>query len=182
MSYQGVVGRIREDTKQKVMAAWSMYGKGYIDRARFEDLAAAILGQAGARAATAADLAVAAEVSRMNMRLAISAGVTNGTKRETYKTSLQTILDGDGDKLMQLSRLSLNSPLADATDAYSAALASSSAEGYVRQLDADPCQLCRWWWREGRIWPADHAMPYHSGCECVARPVQVSKPPRKVVY
>ncbi|MCK3768557.1 hypothetical protein MZK47_02580 [Microbacterium aerolatum] len=182
MSYQGVVGRIREDTKQKVLAAWSMYGKGYIDRDRFEQLASAILGQAGAKAATVADYAVAAEVSKMNSRLSISAGVTNIAKRDTYRTALQTILDGDGDVLMKLERLSLNSPLADATDAYSAALAQSGAPGYVRQMDADPCQLCRWWWREGRVWPADHAMPYHSGCECVARPVNVDYTPRKVSY
>lgn len=182
MSYQGVVGRIRQDTKDKVMAAWRMYGVGRINRAEFEQLAAAILGQAGAKAATVADLAVSAEVSRMNTQLAMSAGVTNSAKRDTYKTALQTILDGDGDKIMQLERLSLNSPLGDATDAYSAALASSDASGYVRQLDADPCQLCRWWWREGRVWPTNHAMPYHSGCECVARPVNVSKAPQKVSY
>lgn len=39
-------------------------------------------------------------------------------------------------------------------------------EGWVRHMDADPCQLCRWWWRDGRIWPKAHPMPRHKGCNC----------------
>lgn len=39
-------------------------------------------------------------------------------------------------------------------------------EGWVRHMDADPCQLCRWWWREGRVWPKAHRMPRHTGCNC----------------
>ncbi|MCV7303113.1 hypothetical protein H7J93_26160 [Mycobacterium barrassiae] len=46
-------------------------------------------------------------------------------------------------------------------------------EGWVRQFDADPCQLCRWWWREGRIWPKAHPMPRHPGCNCTQRVVLV---------
>lgn len=182
MTYQGVLGRIREDSKRKVLAAWSLYGKGYIDRPRFEQLAAAILGQAGEQAASTADLAVSFEVTRVNKRLEALQGVDAAKKRETYLDSIRTVLDGDGDVLMQLERLSLNAPLDAAQNAYSAALAGSSAQGWVRQMDADPCQLCRWWWREGRVWPADHAMPHHSGCECVPRVVTVATPPREVSY
>ncbi|AWG51484.1 hypothetical protein DDT48_20160 [Mycobacteroides abscessus] len=53
-------------------------------------------------------------------------------------------------------------------------------EGWVRHMDADPCQLCRWWWREGRIWPKSHRMPTHKGCNCQPRIVaaQSIKPVR----
>lgn len=44
-------------------------------------------------------------------------------------------------------------------------------EGWVRHMDADPCQLCVWWWREGRVWPKAHPMPTHKGCNCSQRVV-----------
>ncbi|QZY52719.1 hypothetical protein [Leucobacter tenebrionis] len=182
MSYQGVLGRIRQDSKQKIMAAWSLYGKGYIDRAEFMRLSEGVLGMAGASAAAAADMAVAVELTHMNGTLAASKGVTAERKRKTYLDSLATVLDGDGDVIMKLERLSLNAPLEAAQTAYSDAIAVSDASGWVRQLDPDPCQLCRWWWREGRVWPISHPMPTHSGCECVAMPVKTDYTPRPAVY
>lgn len=175
MTYQAVVNRIREDTQRKVMAAWSLYGKGYIDRAQFLQLAEGILGLGGESAARAADLAVSVELSRLNGRLEATAGVSAERKRTTYLDSLRTVLDGDGDIVMKLERLSLNAPLEAAQAAYSDAVAMSDATGWVRQMDADPCQLCRWWWREGAVWPIDKSMPTHSGCECVARLVKKEK-------
>jgi hypothetical protein len=44
-------------------------------------------------------------------------------------------------------------------------------EGWVRHMDADPCEQCVWWWREGRIWPKAHRMPTHKGCNCQPRVV-----------
>lgn len=152
MGYQSVVRRIREDSQRKVIAAWTMYGKGYIDRAKFEQLAAAILGQAGAAASSAADLAVSVELTRLNNRLAAASGTSGQLAQRSYIASLQTVLDGDGDVLVKLERLSLNAPLDAAQNAYGAAVASSGVTGWVRQMDDDPCQLCRWWWREGRVW------------------------------
>ncbi len=182
MSYQGVLGRIRQDSKQKIMAAWSLYGKGYIDRAEFMRLAEGVLGLAGESAAAAADMAVSLELTRMNGTLATTQGVRAERKRKTYLASLETVLDGDGDVVMKLERLSLNAPLDAAVEAYSEAISVSDATGWVRQMDSDPCQLCRWWWREGRVWPIGHPMQHHSGCECVARPVKTDYNPRPVKY
>lgn len=166
-----MLGAIRGDSETKITAAWATYAQGHIDRPRFLQLAAAILGQSGAKAATLADLAVATEMTRLRGRIFPSTGVDAAIKRPTYLTALQTVLDGDGDLLMQLGRLALNAPLQAAQTAYGDAIAASGARGWVRQLEADPCQLCRWWWREGRVWPTDHPMPTHPGCDCVARPV-----------
>lgn len=152
------------------MAAWQMYAKGVIDRPRFLQLSAALLGQSGAQAAAAADMTVSLELSRLDGYLTPTKGVTAARKRVGYMSALETVLDGDGDLDMKLARLALNAPLEAAQVAYDDAVAMSG-KGWVRQLDPDPCQLCRWWWREGQVWPADHAMPTHPGCECVARPV-----------
>ena len=143
MSYQGVVERIREDTKRKVMAAWRMYGTGQITRRQFEQLAAAILGQAGVKAAAVADVSVSLELSALNRRLEATAGVL--PKRRTYLDAVETILDDtDHDTIMQLKRLALNAPLEAAQTAASTAISQSGASGWVRQMDPDPCQLCRW--------------------------------------
>ena len=38
--------------------------------------------------------------------------------------------------------------------------------GWVRQTEADACELCDWWARDGKVWPVDHDMPTHPGCAC----------------
>lgn len=38
--------------------------------------------------------------------------------------------------------------------------------GWVRQTEADACDLCQWWERDGKVWPVDHDMPTHPGCAC----------------
>lgn len=71
-----------------------------------------------------------------------------------------------------IARIGRAEPLNTAARSYSGQLAESPlVEGWVRNMDADPCQLCQWWWREGRIWPKDHPFQTHHGCACVPRPV-----------
>ncbi|MFA7511129.1 MAG: hypothetical protein WCZ29_11670 [Mycolicibacterium vanbaalenii] len=71
-----------------------------------------------------------------------------------------------------IARIGRAEPLNTAARTYSNQLAESPlVEGWVRNMDADPCQLCQWWWREGRIWPKDHPFQTHHGCACVPRPV-----------
>lgn len=48
---------------------------------------------------------------------------------------------------------------------------SKRVKGWVRSLDSDACELCRWWWREGRVWRPDFTMPRHTGCTCTQTPV-----------
>ena len=44
--------------------------------------------------------------------------------------------------------------------------ADQRATGWVRGMNADACQLCQWWSRDGRVWPSSHVMPTHTGCSC----------------
>lgn len=43
--------------------------------------------------------------------------------------------------------------------------------GWTRGLESDACELCTWWWREGRVWSKTHRMPRHKGCVCTQVPV-----------
>lgn len=55
------------------------------------------------------------------------------------------------------------------TDYGSTMASSEDTGGWIRELEPDACQLCRWWSREGKKWPADHPMPTHTGCTCAQR-------------
>lgn len=52
--------------------------------------------------------------------------------------------------------------------------------GWVRQLDADACPICRRWWRNGRVYPPAHPMPRHFNCRCVQRIVTIPQSPKPV--
>lgn len=43
--------------------------------------------------------------------------------------------------------------------------------GWTREMEATACQLCRWWDRNGRVWPVTKRMPTHKGCACSQKPV-----------
>lgn len=71
---------------------------------------------------------------------------------------------------MKLGRLALAESI-EAARAVTTSLmrGSERVDGWIRQLDSDPCELCTWWHRDGRVWPADHEMPTHKGCACAQR-------------
>ena len=53
---------------------------------------------------------------------------------------------------------------------YGSTMASSKdTGGWIRQLETNACQLCRWWSRNGKTWSKDHPMPTHPGCTCAQR-------------
>ena len=72
----------------------------------------------------------------------------------------------------RLGRLARSEPLYAAQEATQGALiAEPVIVGWTRDLEGDACQLCRWWWREGRVWSPEHRMPTHKGCACSQLPV-----------
>ena len=71
-----------------------------------------------------------------------------------------------------VGRLARAEPLETASTAYTDAMVrSGTSRGWVRQRSAGCCQLCTWWWREGRVWPAEHPFQRHKGCTCTPKPV-----------
>ena len=71
---------------------------------------------------------------------------------------------------MSAERLARAEAVKAAQARYGSTMASSEdTGGWIRQLEPDACQLCRWWSREGKTWPADHVMPTHTGCTCAQR-------------
>ncbi|MGV8883455.1 MAG: hypothetical protein ACOH19_15000 [Rhodoglobus sp.] len=158
------------------MQAWRMYGLGTITKPQFVQLASALILQANGRAAALADLSLSVELTRLSG----TAYAPTGTLPKVYQQAtlakgMETLLsaaEAGEDITERLSRFALNAPLDAAVGTYSDAIAgTTTVEGWVRQMDSDPCQLCRYWWREGQVWARDHRMPHHKGCACVQRPV-----------
>lgn len=50
---------------------------------------------------------------------------------------------------------------------------SPKVTGWRRQTEADACELCRWWSRDGQVWPKDHPLQTHTGCTCAQHFVTV---------
>lgn len=87
-----------------------------------------------------------------------------------------TALSVEDSAVMASGRLALGEVIAVSQKAYAGILEQSSAvEGFKRGLEKDACQLCRWWWREGRVWPKWYTMPTHVGCTCTQVPVMVEQ-------
>lgn len=91
--------------------------------------------------------------------------------RARFDTAVTTILDGDDEAVaMRLGRLAWSESIDSARAVSSEYMrGTEQVDGWTRQLDSDPCELCTWWHRAGRIWPADHSMPTHKGCACAQR-------------
>ena len=180
MSYQDSLTKLRNSTDAKVLEAWRVYGLGRITKPQFVQLAAAVIMQANGKAVALADLSLSAELLKLTGDTHAPLGVLpKAYDQPRLEKGVQTLLDdfAAGEDIdARLTRFAMNSPLDAATNAYSDGIKQAqSVQGYVRQMDANPCQLCRYWWREGRIWPKDHSMPHHKGCACVQRIVVTEK-------
>lgn len=90
-------------------------------------------------------------------------------ERDRIAQAVATVLETDDPEqlAMRLGRLALAESISAARETNSGIMRRTrNVKGWTRQLDSDPCQLCQWWARGGRIWPADHTMPTHPGCAC----------------
>lgn len=92
------------------------------------------------------------------------------------RKAVETILTSrEGDFAMQLAqftRLARNTVIdAAAKGQASEVERNRRVKGWRRELEADACELCQWWARDGRVWQSDHPMPRHKGCLCEQAPV-----------
>lgn len=160
--------------KERVRVALASLEEGLLTSSEFVDVVASIVLSGNARAysigAALARSLIENQTGLVETTPASIAGHALDTER--VRSGLATILATDKDTLMQLQRLAGNEAQQAATDGSSDVLAASQrATGWVRELDADACQLCRWWWRDGRVWRTNHPMPRHPGCGCQQTPV-----------
>lgn len=167
MNYQEALQRL-SDNSQKIMAQlWTSVESGALPLADFKEVVAQLVAVANEQGRAAAELTLEGYMAAATGRVVpvAVAAVVDDTPR--LRKALDTILESDQDTVMQLSRLAAAEPLEAAARRFNDRMqAAPLVEGWVRSLEPGACQLCVWWWREGRVWPKEHPMPTHKGCVC----------------
>lgn len=175
MSYLDNLHALADDTEEKVWRVVEALEAGEITQDEAVALIAAVVAVANRRAAHLAALGVAADVTRAARTPVPAVPVTRPEDVGRLGRAASTLLDaleGTPDPEGRAKRLARSEVLKNASEARSEAIAGTEGvEGWVRQLNGDTCQLCTWWHRGGRVWPKDHPMPRHTGCDCTATPV-----------
>lgn len=178
MTYRDLVQSLGAATESKVMAAHAAFLKSTLTEPEFISLVASIIAKANGRAVALADLSLAATLTLQLRTPVPTLGLLSPIgDSDRLSKGLGTILATDRlDTAMQLGRLANSEPRTQAARSYSEGMAKSEqVEGWTRGLSGSACQLCRWWARDGRVWPKDHPLKTHKGCSCTANPVTTER-------
>ena len=107
-----------------------------------------------------ADAGVAAQIEAAIGTPTSVAGVAPVDDSGRLINAVTTVLAAAKDeRLVRLSRLARSEPLNTAQQAGSMPCRRKLLVEAGRQLDGDPCQLCRWWSRDGRVWSEEPPVP-----------------------
>lgn len=178
LRYEDMLARLGRQGRAALLDAYALYQSGLIDRATYKDTASTLLQhintQSGAYGRLSYETLAATMTGRdLDPARALESLPAPLTTQPRLARALDTILDGEQEQVvMRLERLGTTAPIAEVQSGYDSGLqADPLVEGWTRGMNDDACQLCRWWWREGRIWAKDHPLQYHKGCLCQKVPV-----------
>lgn len=178
MTYQAVLQQLTSDAARRAEALLRQYNAGELPRDAFVDALAALVDAARAQGATAAVAVLRAYLeAALDEPLPLTPiGVESAHGRLVQ--AVGTILDDPAqDSAMQVERLATNETTTAAATAYAETMAAQPlVSGWRRGLDDDPCQLCQWWDRDGRVYHRTHRMPTHPGDMCHPVPVVTRTP------
>lgn len=168
--FQASTAALAATTQQEVLAVYAAYTAGQISMEDAMLIISGIINRATAVAVTLGDLWLTAQIEELTGVATRAVGVLPTDDSGRLITAVHTVLTEQADAEMRLSRLARSESLEAAQNGIHEAMQSEQlVEGWTRQMDADPCQLCTWWWREGRIWPKEHPFQRHKGCNCQPR-------------
>lgn len=177
MSYTEKVVALGARTEAKATEILRLWKAGQISKTEAIGTMSSLIAKANVKATALADASLAATLSLETGEAVPAIGVTQCSGGTILRRAIRKILNTpttEADMLMRVQRIARLEPIGQAARAHSKALAAQPAvEGWVRGMDADPCQLCRWWYRDGRVWPKNHPMPHHKGCTCTQIPTMI---------
>lgn len=167
--------QLSEQSEKRVLAVYRLYVAGKLSRDETATAIANIIAAANGQAGAVADLAMTSEVfAQIGEPVPVATGrVPDDTSRltEAAQTALEVAEASEVPEAI-IARLGRCEPLERAAASYSDAMVRTGrTKGWVRDRSANCCELCEWWWRNGRIWPAEHPFQHHKGCTCTPKPV-----------
>jgi hypothetical protein len=174
-AFQAQTEGLAARTERAVLGLYARLTAGEIDADTTVPLIAGVVNRANAAAVALSDVWMAAQIEAQARIPVPVVGVLPEDGSDRLMQGVTTILSElVEDVVTRLARMARAEPLeAGCWGTHEAMQQQPLVEGWVRQFDADPCQLCVWWGREGRVWPRDHRMPTHKGCNCQPRVVLV---------
>lgn len=180
LRFEDMLERLGSQGRDAVLSTYQLYEAGLIDSDTFIDVASELLQHINERSAVFGQTSYAqvrAILLDTATELPATATATASTSSGGLAQSLQTIIEGAPEQVVgRLERLGYVLPIESTQESYSAALqADGMVEGWQRGLNDDACQLCRWWSREGRIWPKVQPFQTHKGCKCQQVPKVASE-------
>lgn len=184
MTYRDTLTRLSTSTEAAVVELHARLDAGEITEEEFVELAAVAVARGNARAVSLADLALSASVTVALRRAVPVLGLPAPDDRPRLRRAATTLLErlpGSEAPVARVARLGRSEPLTTAARAYSAGMAARpEVTGWTRGVSGNACQLCQWWYRDGRVWPSTHPMPIHKGCTCTPIPTVSDRAPRPV--
>jgi hypothetical protein len=183
MTYQQQLGALAASSAAATLGAWQL-----LPSPAFVGVAASLVARFNVRAVALADAALATLLDALPLGLA-----RPDDDEERLVGSFTTLLERidaaplEHDTQARVERIARAEPLHAAQLAFSEAVelhasgATVTVErpeparaptepvrivGWRRKLNADACELCRWWSRGGQLFPPDRRMPTHVSCLC----------------
>lgn len=171
--YQQRTGQLAASTVAQVAAIYAVWEAGRITTAELTALVAAAVNAANAAASTLADAYVAAHVEQFLGIPTPTVGRPPRDDTDRLVQAVRTILDDDAEVApSRFERLAHSEPLETAQRATVEVMAAQpEVIGWRRQMDANPCELCEWWYADGRIYKTTTEFRQHPGCNCQPEPV-----------
>lgn len=178
MTYTDTLTTHAEGTADRVEAVIADYEAGTLDRETTVAVIATLIARANVKAAALADLGLSADltvaVGKAVPTVGVGAPPGDAARLGKAAGTLLDALPDTADRPARVRRLGRSEPLTTAANARGEAITKQPlVQGWTRNLSANPCELCVWWSREGRVWPKDHKLVTHKGCTCTQTPVLV---------
>ena len=172
--YQGQTEGLATGTAAQVAAVYAALQAGQITTVEAGALIAAAVNLANATASSLADAFVAAHIEAVTGVPTPAVGVPPSDDTERLAVAARTILDDDDlDAGIRFERLARAEPLISAQRHAAAVMRLQPAvHGWRLRLDADACELCRWYAAGGRVYRLTRTFRQpHPGCNCQPEPV-----------
>lgn len=178
MTYRDQLQRLGDATAERVVAIVTSWTDGDLTHDEAVAVIAAVIAKANGQAVALADLSLAATLMLQLGKPVTTQGLLPPADDPARLTRAAiTLLAIEGLTQERAARLGHSEPLTAAATAYSDAVRDNRlVTGWTRGLSDNACQLCEWWWREGRVWPDTHPMPTHKGCTCTPIPITERTP------
>ena len=175
MSFRDDLLALGGRAEASVIEVYRRFLDATITRDQAVELLAVLVQKYNLRAATLADLSLSATLMVETASPVPVTMTSRVTELERLSKAASTVLvTAEASDVPEaiVARLARSETFNAGQAAYTDGIATSKAtKGWIRGVSPNACQLCRWWWREGRVWPKDHPMPTHKGCTCSPIPV-----------